>query len=244
MNIIKKYCPNFSWGRKSYRPEAIVIHIMQGTLEGTDSWFRDPLARVSAHYGVGKNGEVHQYVKEQDTAWHAGVIASPSWSLIKRSDNGLYINPNLYTIGIEHEGLVDSVWTDAMYQSSSSLIAEMAMRWSIPIDRNHIIGHHEIYAVKACPGNKVDFNRLIDTALLQLGQQVTPKKVFPAVNATTTTFLNLRHIPNTICKPVKVLDPGVVIPYIGLSDQGENIQGNSTWYMTAHGYWFWSGGVK
>jgi hypothetical protein len=49
-------------GRGGFRPEAIVIHIMEGTLGGTDDWFNNPASKVSAHYGIGRNGQVHQYV--------------------------------------------------------------------------------------------------------------------------------------------------------------------------------------
>jgi len=38
--------PNFQAGRSSgHKPEAIVIHIMDGTLAGTDGWFNNPIAR-------------------------------------------------------------------------------------------------------------------------------------------------------------------------------------------------------
>jgi len=161
MNIIQKISSNFWAGRKGYKPEAIVIHIMDGTLAGTDSWFNDPASQVSAHYGIGKNGEVHQYVKEEDTAWHAGRIDMPTWKLIK-----LGINPNVYTIGIEHEGRPDDVWTDAMKQASASLIREICQRWQIPVDRDHIIGHFEIYSKKPkCPAtNKMIINELVALA--------------------------------------------------------------------------------
>jgi len=165
MKIINVPSPNFSNGRKSYKPEAIVIHIMEGTLSDTDSWFQSPKSQVSAHYGIGKAGEVHQYVQEKDTAWHAGRVYAPSWSLIKHTGEGLYINPNYYTVGIEHEGYEDTDWTDEMYNTSAGLIKEISRRWSILLDRNHVIGHHEIYAKKSCPGNKVDISKLISLAL-------------------------------------------------------------------------------
>jgi len=104
MDIIKVPSPNFYRGRKIYKPEAIVIHIMLGTLYGTDSWFQSPVSKSSAHYGIGKTGEIHQYVDEKDAAYHAGRVNSPMWSLIKQTENGLYISPDFYTIGIEHEG--------------------------------------------------------------------------------------------------------------------------------------------
>jgi len=164
MNIINKPSPNYYPGRKSYKPEAIVIHIMQGTLYGTDSWFQSTLSKVSAHYGIGKAGQVHQYVNEKDTAYHAGRVNTPTWSLIKQTDTGLYISPDYYTIGIEHEGDFNVDWTDEMYNASSNLIRAISLRWNIPLDRKHIIGHHEIYALKKCLGNTVDINKLIAMA--------------------------------------------------------------------------------
>jgi N-acetyl-anhydromuramyl-L-alanine amidase AmpD len=173
MNIIQKKSPNFWAGRKGYRPEAVVIHIMDGTLIGTDSWFANTTSQVSAHYGIGKSGEVHQYVNEQDSAWHAGRVDAPVWKLIKPN-----INPNLYTIGIEHEGKPEDVWTDAMKQASATLIREICERWQIPIDRNHIIGHFEIFSKKPnCPAT----NKSILDEMVAIASQQTPKTPSPSV---------------------------------------------------------------
>ena len=167
MNIIQKKSPNFWAGRKGYRPEGVVIHIMDGTLVGTDSWFANPTSQVSAHYGVGRTGEVHQYVKEEDTAWHAGRVDAPVWKLIKPN-----INPNLYTIGIEHEGKPEDVWTDVMKRSSAELVREICQRWQIPIDRNHIVGHFEIFSKKPnCPARD---KKIIDEIVALAGGQQTP----------------------------------------------------------------------
>jgi N-acetylmuramoyl-L-alanine amidase len=145
--IIQKSSPNFASGRGNYKPEIIVIHIMDGTLEGTDSWFANPKSQVSSHYGLGWQGEIHQYVQEKDTAWHAGRVLNPCFNLYKPG-----VNPNLYTIGIEHEGKADSVWSDSIKQASASLIREVCNRWAIPIDREHIIGHYQVFANKPnCP---------------------------------------------------------------------------------------------
>lgn len=167
MNIIQKKSPNFWAGRKGYRPEAVVIHIMDGTLIGTDSWFANTTSQVSAHYGIGKSGEVHQYVQEVDSAWHAGRVDAPVWKLIKPN-----INPNLYTVGIEHEGKPDDVWTDAMKQASATLIREICERWQIPIDRNHVVGHFEIFSKKPnCPAT----NKSILDELVAIASQQTLK---------------------------------------------------------------------
>lgn len=168
---IFKPSPNFWSGRKGYKPEAIVIHIMDGTLAGTDAWFANSESQVSAHFGIGKNGEVHQYVKEEDTAWHAGRVDNPDWKLIKSN-----VNPNLYTIGIEHEGRSDAVWTGAMKQASAELIREVCERWDIPIDRAHIIGHYQIFSKKPdCPAkNKQIIDELV---ALAAGLQQIPSQV-------------------------------------------------------------------
>lgn len=166
MEIIQKKSPNFWVGRKGYRPEAIVIHIMDGTLVGTDAWFANHNSQVSAHYGVGKSGEVHQYVQETDTAWHAGRVDAPVWKLIRPN-----VNPNLYTIGIEHEGKPNDQWTEEMKRVSANLIRETCQRWQIPIDRNHIVGHFEIFSKKPnCPAS----NKQILDDLVALAGQQTP----------------------------------------------------------------------
>jgi N-acetylmuramoyl-L-alanine amidase len=244
MEIVTKPCPHYTRGRSTYRPEAIVIHIMEGTLRGTDSWFANPASKVSAHYGVGKNGEVHQYVKEEDTAWHAGRVNSPVWGLIKPSGRGQYINPNYYTIGIEHEGYEDTEWSEAMYVSSSRLVAEISKRWNIPLDRQHVIGHHEIYALKTCPGRRVDLHRLI---LLASGQPEAAStdgaKVRIPGKAVTRLRLNIRQTPGTRYPPLATVNANTELAYEGYTDEGENVGGNSTWYFTKEGTWFWSGGV-
>lgn len=174
MNIIQKKSSNFWVGRKGYRPEAIVIHIMDGTLAGTDSWFANPSSQVSAHYGIGKSGEVHQYVQEQDSAWHAGRVDAPVWKFIRPN-----VNPNLYTVGIEHEGKPDDVWTVEMKQASANLIKEICERWQIPIDRDHVIGHFEIYSKKPnCPATN---KRILDELVALAGKQVPSATPNPTV---------------------------------------------------------------
>jgi N-acetyl-anhydromuramyl-L-alanine amidase AmpD len=245
MNITSVLSPNFIQGRRTYRPEAIVIHIMEGTLKGTDSWFGSSISQVSAHYGIGVGGEVHQYVEESDTAWHAGRIHDPTWSLIKKTADGMYINPNFYTIGIEHEGDAESEWTEAMYNTSAELIRGICQRWSIPADRLHIIGHHEIYSLKTCPGFKVDINKLI--ALVTGSVPVVNgeiSKTEKTGKVTTLTRLNMRTGPGRLYKITNMVNAGIQLAYDGFTMQGELINGNGKWYFTTEGNWFWSGGVK
>jgi len=139
---------NYRAGRPfGLQPEAIVIHIMDGSFTAGESVFADPTTRKSAHYGISKEGIVHQYVHESDTAFHAGIVVEPTWDLLKPG-----VNPNFYTVGIEHEGLAADLWADAQLEASSSLVGEIGERWGILLDAEHVIRHHQIRATKTCPG--------------------------------------------------------------------------------------------
>ena len=141
-------------------PAAIVIHISEGTLASADAWFANDAAKVSAHYCVGRGGEVHQYVSESDTAYHAGRPVDPTWRLLRP-----HVNPNFYTLGIEHEGRAQDPWPDAQYIASAQLVAEIAQRWTIPLNADHIVLHREIRANKTCPGFVFSREKLLSLIL-------------------------------------------------------------------------------
>jgi len=232
--------PNKQAGRAGYRPEAIVIHIMEGTLAGTDSWFKSAQSSVSAHYGIGQNGDIHQYVAEGDTAWHAGRTYNCTW---KGRRPG--VNPNLNTIGIEHEGQDNTAWSVQMYQASAELMADIANRWSIPLDRDHVVGHREIYGHKTCPGSKVDLDHLIDLARHQVVQSGT-YNFHPASGTThARTDLNIRTAAPTTAAPRKgTVGAGTALPYVGWTSNGLSVNGNSHWYRDANGDYFWAGATE
>lgn len=118
----------------------IVIHVTQGSWSSAVNWFQNPSAGTSAHYTVrSRDGAVGQSVSDLNIAYHAG-----NWEVNRRS------------IGIEHEGYIsDPKWfTEEMFRSSARLAAFLSGEWGIPIDRNHIFGHSEIYgSTHTDPGN-------------------------------------------------------------------------------------------
>jgi N-acetylmuramoyl-L-alanine amidase len=97
--------PNYTPGRGGNPIDLIVIHYTaSGSAEGTISWFKNPRARVSAHYLVGKDGTIYQLVRDEDTAWHAGIPPRPGLSEEenrKREERARVIRPNERGIGIE-----------------------------------------------------------------------------------------------------------------------------------------------
>lgn len=152
---------NYRKGRPgNSKIDMIVIHVIEGSLKSCDSWFNNAGAGVSAHYGIGLNREIHQYVKDEDTAYHAGRVDKPTAPLVLELPNA---NPNNYSIGIEHEGKSNSIWPDTMYEDSARLVATLAKKHGIPLDRRHVVGHREIYSKKTCPG-RGDVDRIVRMA--------------------------------------------------------------------------------
>lgn len=154
--------PNKFIGRKGYKPIAIVIHITQGSHAGSLSWLTNKRSGVSAHFLIDTSGKFVQLVPCNDTAWHAGIVVRPKWKLLKPN-----VNPNLYTIGIENVGFVNTPPTDQQILRLAKLIKNLCIRFDIPIDIDHVIPHYLIRADKSCPGKYFDFAKIIKLANLQ-----------------------------------------------------------------------------
>lgn len=72
MSYAFKPSPNKS-SRRGVAVNSIVLHFTaSAALAGTVQWFMNPEARVSAHYVIGRKGEIVQMVHESEKAWHAG----------------------------------------------------------------------------------------------------------------------------------------------------------------------------
>src|SRR5439155_689507 len=73
---------------------------------------------------------------------------------------------NCSSVGIEFEdaGEPDAAPRTAdQYAAGAALMREIAERWSIPLDREHVVGHREVDASQTCPGN-LDIDRLVEEA--------------------------------------------------------------------------------
>lgn len=139
-----KFLPAVDTAYQMGRPGAInyvVIHDIEGSGRSAVNTFRKPKNESSSHYVVDKNGKALQLVRERDIANHA-----------------FHSVLNAYAIGIEHAGFAGANdYTDAEYDASAELVAEIVKRHQIPIDRKHIVGHHQVpktdSVVEACPEN-------------------------------------------------------------------------------------------
>src|SRR4051794_15307096 len=158
--VERLHTPHVVPGRRGRAPRAIVVHTTVGSFASAAGWFADPSSGVSAHYLVALDGRIAQFVDEHDAARHTRAVR-PATSLHDGDD------PNLYTIGIEFEdgGAPEAAARTApQYAAGGALVRGIAGRWSIPLDRDHLIGHRELDASQSCPGN-LDLNRLLAAAL-------------------------------------------------------------------------------
>ncbi|WP_416973118.1 N-acetylmuramoyl-L-alanine amidase [Streptomyces sp. 4F14] len=140
---------NFRWADRpdDYDVDMIVVHVTQGDFDSAVKAFQDPGHLAAAHYIVGQDGRIAQMIRELDVAYHAG--------------NRSY---NERSVGIEHEGFVDRPedLTDAMYAASARLAAGICVRYGIPVDRKHIIGHVEVPGTDHTdPGEHWDWDRYL-----------------------------------------------------------------------------------
>ena len=242
LKIVKKKCApgNFRAGRPNHlKIEAIVIHLIDGSQASCDAAFADTTLEIrrSAHYSISRTGEIHQHVDEADTAFHCGIVVNPTWDGLKKGPDGRIVNPNYYTIGIEHEGRLGEDWPDAMYQASALLMRDIAARHPAlqPLTRRNVVMHKEIRATKACPGTKADLVRLIAAT----GGQATaqPKAMRARSN------VNVRSgQPSTRAPIVRVIPAGELLQ-VRNTVEGESVNGVSRWYQNVDDDFIWAGAV-
>lgn len=145
MNITWKGAKAFEVGRRNNQIQKIIIHwVGVGDLESASNWFNREQADTSAHYGI-EDDKIYQWVREEDTAYHAGNF-----------------DVNLTSIGIEHSATPKRPASDATYRSSAELVATLCKKYSIPLDRTHILKHNQIVPTQCC--GSVDVDRIIKEA--------------------------------------------------------------------------------
>lgn len=129
---------NYTAGREGNKVRFVVVHITQGSYEGSISWSQNASSNVSWTYIVSEEGHTTQQVSEKHT-----IYTNSNWYINQRG------------ISLEHEGYhprAASAVPKAQLHASAKLVAGICLRHGIPIDRDHIFGHTEIQGVaKPCP---------------------------------------------------------------------------------------------
>lgn len=181
MQIIQSPSKNFYNGRFGYKPELIVVHITDGYYPGDLNWLRGAsVPPVSSSYFIAPDGTTHQLVDDANGAWHAGRVDHPTAKLVVARPG---INPNWYSIGIEVSLKPPATIQPEQRVSLKELIRELCAKHGIPIDRDHIIGHKEIFSLKTCPGSVN-----VDQLVAELAQPTPPVPVPPPVMVDKEAF--------------------------------------------------------
>jgi hypothetical protein len=91
-NITHHQSPNQRQGMSvPHGVRGLLMHTMVGNLPGTDQEFENRAAQVSAHFGIGQNGEVIQWVNITGGIAWAEAAGNDQWYSVEHADNG---NPN------------------------------------------------------------------------------------------------------------------------------------------------------
>ncbi len=180
-------------GSNGYNINQIVIHDVEGTHDGAVSVFKNANSWASAHYVVRNDGRVTQMVETKNEAFHAGNKTV-----------------NMHSIGIEQEGYAikggGGWYKEPQYESTAALVKYLATKFSVPLDREHVIGHDDVPSILDSkiqdhwdPGPFWDWNLFMGKAgaptgagnaggLLQAGQLVRIVPPFTSANQPTLTY--------------------------------------------------------
>lgn len=115
-----------STDRSGNKVSFVVIHDTEGGWDASVATLQNDPGK-SVQYIVGDDGRVGQFVPESYTAYHAG---------------NLYYNQR--SVGIEHVGYADQPYPNVQYAASAKLVNYLTAKYSVTVDRAHIIGHDQI----------------------------------------------------------------------------------------------------
>lgn len=135
---------NYTKGRQDTIHGIVIHHAASTSLDSVGQVFSQYGRGGSAHYGV-KGTQIHQYVHEEDTAWHCG-----DWP------------GNCCTIGIEtvnSTGAPDWLVDDETFNTLAKLCADIAKRNNLgrvkfgPDDVYPTLSAHRDWSPTYCPGD-------------------------------------------------------------------------------------------
>ena len=165
----------FVWSPNCYSPRAypvtkVTVHHMAGNLsvEGCGSVFASSARQASSNYGVDSFGRIGMYVDEDDAAW----TSSSYWN-----DN------QAITIEVADEDCVNWVPSDAAYQATVNLCADICDRYGIypsyTGDTDGTFTEHRMFAATGCPGDwwHAHMPQFVEDVKSAMGGDMTPSEL-------------------------------------------------------------------
>ena len=163
--------------RQGRKVEAAVLHIMEGTVAGSLSWWASGNADASSSVMVGKDGSLLRVIEDRHGPWTNGDVNQPSAKGRQLLDLIGGVNPNLVSVTIEAEGYSGDTPTEAMVETICWMVTEWMGRHLLDLD--DVYRHADINSVTRgnCPGRYFD---VVMARLRDAGKPVEPPKP-PAV---------------------------------------------------------------
>lgn len=120
--------PTVNQGGRMVEQRGVVIHIAEGTYEGTISWQKNPAAQVSSHFVVALDGTIAQVVDTDTAAW------------TQSAGNGHWLS-------VENAGFHTGQLTAAQVEANARLLAKAHLIYGVPLQladdpSGKGLGHH------------------------------------------------------------------------------------------------------
>lgn len=131
------------------RPNFVILHYTgSADAERALRTLTSPLAKVSAHYLIARDGKIYQLVDERERAWHAGVSY---W--------GGATDLNSASLGIELDNDGAETFSEPQIAALMQLLADIKERYAVPTA--NFLGHSDVAPRrKVDPGARFPWQRL------------------------------------------------------------------------------------
>lgn len=207
---------NYTVGRQDTIHGIVVHHAATTSLDAVGATFSQYGRGGSAHYGL-KDNEIHQYVHEEDTAWHCG-----DWP------------GNSCTIGIETVNSTDAPYwlvSEASFNTLAKLCADVAKRNGLgkvkfePDGIYPTLSAHRDWSPTYCPGDYLysRMNELADKinsinyppAKADLKWEALPECKIYLCDRIPTYLYDFNYTKVEDCKVIKTYEKGTEIEIAG-----------------------------
>jgi hypothetical protein len=131
----------------------LVVHIAEGTFEGTISWCLKKSTKVAPHFVVGRDGQVAQLIDTDTRSW-CQAAGNPAW---------LSVECEGFTRASEHYRPGWEIITDAQLTAIARLLARCHAVYGVPLQvatspSGRGLGHHSMgadWGHRDCPGPSI-----------------------------------------------------------------------------------------
>ncbi|HIJ42893.1 MAG: N-acetylmuramoyl-L-alanine amidase [Rhodospirillales bacterium] len=156
MNFPNRLSANFDDRPPGAVVDMLVLHYTgMATVEAALERLRDPMAKVSAHYLIGEQGEVISLVAEEHRAWHAGeAFWRGNTDINSRSIGIELVNPG-HEFGYR-------TFTETQMAALRGLAADILGRHPVPA--RNVVAHSDV-----APRRRTDPGELFDWRWLAAG---------------------------------------------------------------------------